>query len=78
MPFFAIANNCLPVLPVLGAVVVALALLDYLGKPLDHPGVGVVEEARGLGVKRGDLGHLGVRERKVKDIEVLLHALAVH
>ena len=55
-----------------------LAQLHHLREPLHHLGVVVREEAGGLRVERRDLRHLAVREREVKDVQVLLHALAVH
>ena len=43
--------------------------------PLYALRISVVEKQRLISIKRGDGGHIGGRERKIKNIEILLHSL---
>ena len=67
----------LPVLLLLGAVLVVLALHHHLHEPLHHVGALVRKEGAGGGVQGCNGGHVVLGEGKVEDIPVLNHPLPV-
>lgn len=68
----------LPAFVLFGAVLLCFALVHHPNKPLHHSGILMGEKCAFPFVQRRNCAHIFARQRKVKHLEILFHALLVN